>query len=202
MSTYSVRYLSVCCLMLGLISQEAGARDELLPVHSFSEVLDALDVIPHRSGPPPITPPGIPHQQHNQNAPVVFQQALTSSANQLPGVYFAATPYSLPGSVGWRIDVGFSGQSQLGSYIPNSREFLHQHQPKDGSMHMLLPDGISNLVIEKGWGVIHPWTDRISGKTSEYLMVYGPRSSEELLVIWTIALASYYQAIGVIGVSM
>ena len=38
--------------------------------------------------------------------------------------------------------------------------------------------------------------DRVSGKTSTYVMIYGPRSQEELETVWLIVQISYYQARG------
>ena len=63
-------------------------------------------------------------------------------------------------------------------------------------MHRLLPSEFSTIALSKGWGVIHPIDDRVSGKTSTYVMIYGPRSQEELETVWLIAQTSYYQARG------
>ena len=80
--------------------------------------------------------------------------------------------------------------------VHQQREFLHQHQPGDGSMHLLLPMELSLVALEKGWGVIHPLNDSISGEHSEYVMIFGPRDEDELKTIWIIAQISYYQARG------
>jgi hypothetical protein len=54
----------------------------------------------------------------------------------------------------------------------------------------------SVIALEKGWGVVHPLTDSISGEDSEYVMIFGPRDQDELTTIWTIAQISYYYARG------
>jgi len=64
-------------------------------------------------------------------------------------------------------------------------------------MHMLLPMAFSTMALEKGWGIIHPLSDQISGEISTYVMIYGPRNEEELRTIWIIAQVSYYFARGV-----
>lgn len=167
----------------------------LLEIISAGKIRNALNEAPFREGPPPNTPDGIPHQQLNQNAPVPMQEALRASASALPGIKFEPTPFSLLGSVGWRLDES-SAQGPAEAFIRESLEFVHQHVPADGSMHMLLPLEFSAAALEKGWGVIHPLNDSISGENSEYVMIFGPRDEDELKTIWIIAQISYYQARG------
>ena len=64
----------------------------------------------------------------------------------------------------------------------------------NSSMRMLLPMDSALAALEKGWGVVHPLTDSISGEHSEYVMTFGPRNESELKVAWIIAQISYYQA--------
>ena len=151
----------------------------------------------HRQkGPPGERAQDGPHQQHNQNAPEALQEELRRAASALPGILFEPTPFSLAGSVGWRLETSF-GKGPADAFIRNTLEFAHQHRPRDGSMHMLLPEKIAWDALAKGWGVIHPFTDTISGEKSEYVMIFGPRDLRELKTIWTIAQISYYQARGI-----
>jgi hypothetical protein len=191
-------------------TQEA-VSDALLEIIPADEISNALDEAPFREGPPPETPGGIPHQQYNQNAPVAMQKALRAAAAALPGIRFEPTPFSLSGSVGWRLEKRFA-RGPAGAFIRQSLEFGHQHVPADGSMHMLLPLEFAAAALEKGWGVIHPLTDSISGEQSEYVihpltdsisgeqseyvMIFGPRDEGELRTVWIIAQISYYQARG------
>lgn len=175
-------------------TQEA-VSDALLEIIPADEISNALDEAPFREGPPPETPGGIPHQQYNQNAPVAMQKALRAAAATLPGMRFEPTPFSLSGSVGWRLEKRLA-RGPAGAFIRQSLEFGHQHVPADGSMHMLLPLQFAAAALEKGWGVIHPLTDSISGEQSEYVMIFGPRDEGELRTVWIIAQISYYQARG------
>jgi len=174
---------------------QTSTSDTLLEIIPADEIRSALNEAPFREGPSPDTPNGIPHQQHNQNAPVAMQEALRAAASALPSIKFEPTPFSLAGSVGWRLD-GSSTQGPAGAFIRDTLEFVHQHVPTDGSMHMLLPLEFSRAALEKGWGVIHPLNDSISGENSEYVMIFGPRDEGELKTIWIIAQISYYQARG------
>lgn len=178
-----------------LVASDDPPAEDPMAIIPASEISAALSDAPSREGPAPDTPDGIPHQQHNQNAPVDMQEALKDAARELPGIVFEPTPYSFSGSVGWRLEESFA-VGPAGSFIRDSREFGHQHVPADGSLHMLLPNEQANIALNKGWGVIHPLTNSISGENSEYVMIYGPRNTDELETIWIIAQISYYQARG------
>jgi phospholipase/carboxylesterase len=97
--------------------------------------------------------------------------------------------------LGWNLERG-SAEGPDDAFIRGSLEFAHQHRVVDGSMHMLLPSEFSAIALERGWGVIHPIDDEISGETSTYVMIYGPRNRDELKTVWIIAQISYYQARG------
>jgi len=190
-------YASSLLILLVLFSGFSSANDSqaILPVTEASELFETLGDIEHRDGPAPNTPTGIPHQQLNQNAPVAMQELLKENIATLTGIRFQNTPFSLAGSIGWRLEE-HSANGPMGAFIRATTEFAHQHRPSDGSMHMLLPNRISEIVVRKGWGIIHPISDNISGKESEYIMLFGPRNVDELEVVWLISLASYYQARG------
>lgn len=174
---------------------EESQAEETLAIIPVEEISSALSDAPYRVGPLPETPDGIPHQQHNQNSPVAMQEALQEAASALPGIFFEPTPYSFSGSIGWRLEQSYA-QGSPGAFIRESLEFCHQHVPSDGSLHMLLPQEFADVALEKGWGVIHPLTDDLSGERSEYVMIFGPRDDDELDIIWIIAQISYYQARG------
>ena len=174
---------------------QTATPEPILEIIPADQIIKALNEAPSREGPLPDTPAGIPHQQHNQNAPIPMQEALRASAAALSGIRFEATPFSLSGSVGWRLDED-AAQGPVEAFIPRSLEFVHQHVPEDGSMHMLLPQELAEIALAKGWGIPHPFTETISGENSEYVMIFGPRNEAELKTIWIIAQISYYQARG------
>jgi phospholipase/carboxylesterase len=188
--------LAGCGGGLSTMSSNGWARGELpLEPIQADEILLALEIAPTREGPAPETPNGVPHQQHSQNAPVEMQRVLLASVRDLPGIRIRRTPFSLAGSLGWRLKRSFA-EGPEGAFIQQTSEFAHQHRPSDGSMHMLLPVRASAIALEKGWGVFHPLTNYISGDDSDFVMIFGPRNEAELQVIWTIAQISYYQARG------
>lgn len=181
---------------LGSDLPETADSTVVLEVIPADEIMAVLDEAATRTGPLPETPDGIPHQQHNQNAPVEMQEALKAAVSELPGIYLEPTPFSFAGSIGWRLEEDYASGS-AGAFIQESPEFGHQHVPNDGSMHMLLPNEAAKIALGKGWGVMHPWTVSISGENSEYVMIFGPRDTDELQTVWVIAQISYYQARGI-----
>jgi len=73
---------------------------------------------------------------------------------------------------------------------PNgSREFAHLHQ--DGSFHLVIADADEREVIEKGWGLPHPWKNRGVNE----ILVNAPRNSEEIGLLKLVIEASYHFAI-------
>jgi luciferase-like monooxygenase len=147
--------------------------------------------LPQRFGPKPdTTHPSRehpePHKQISQIAPLHMQEQLFMRAQSLPGVTVGKSLVSVPGARAFHLDEvlahGPAGAFQRG------REFAHIHPAHDGSLHMTLPHGLYEEVLAKGWGEPHP----VSGT----MMVWGPRTEEELEVIWTLVRASYAYATG------
>ena len=64
-------------------------------------------------------------------------------------------------------------------------------------MHMMLPNAVAATALARGWGVMHPISDDISGESTEYVMIFGPGNDAELGTLWIIAQVSYYYARGI-----
>lgn len=75
-------------------------------------------------------------------------------------------------------------------------EFAHLHPPYDGSLHMMLPLDVAEEVVQKQWGEWHPVALR-GLIPRNAVMVYGPRSPEELEVVWRLLQRSYHFARGI-----
>ena len=70
------------------------------------------------------------------------------------------------------------------------REFAHLHPEPDQSLHLSLPEGEANAVIESGWAELHPWS-REGRIPPTRLLVYAPRDRDELEVVHGLVLAAY-----------
>ena len=66
------------------------------------------------------------------------------------------------------------------------REFAHIHPQANGSgsLHLRLPVDQAKEVVERGWGEWHPFA--VDGTMPGMVMVYAPRSDEDLKVVQTI----------------
>lgn len=69
-------------------------------------------------------------------------------------------------------------------------EFAHVH--RDGSLHLALSGKDQDELIDKGWGERHP----LYSPAVNVVMLYGPRTAEELDVARTVVAASYRYATG------
>ena len=72
----------------------------------------------------------------------------------------------------------------------NSREFCHLHE--DGSFHTVVDVAIENEIIKKQWGVRHMYYNQ----GVKEMLVYAPRSNDELMVAKNIIVESYRYASG------
>ena len=100
---------------------QTAPSDVPLAAIPAEEITNALEAAPAREGPAPETPDGVPHQQLNQNAPVILQEALLASVTALPGVRIEPTQFSLDGSKGWRLE---------GSVAKGPEEAFYQRQSR------------------------------------------------------------------------
>ena len=135
----------------------------------------------------------MPHQQVNENAPHALQEALFERCSGLAGVVVGRSHVSVPGARAFHL-AAEQARGQPAAFMAET-EFAHLHPPHDGSLHLMLPEVQARAVIDAGWGEFHPLV--IAGVLPPtQLMVFGPRDSPELEVIWRIIQASYRAATG------
>ena len=136
--------------------------------------------IPPRPGAKPAITSGIPHIQLDQAASDDLLERMADWAFSLKGVVEQPSRASLPGARALTVapDVSISRPEAM----IVGREFAHIHpQPHGGSMHMKLPEHQVAEVVDKGWGEHHPLA--LDGSVPNLLMVYAPRSDEDLDVV-------------------
>lgn len=79
-------------------------------------------------------------------------------------------------------------------------EICHSH-PSDGSMHLTLHPADARVLIEKGWGEMHPlargnWWWRVKFVPETFVMVYAPQTEEDLKTLKEIILAAAWWVSG------
>ncbi|NVJ03836.1 phospholipase [Myxococcus sp. AM001] len=142
--------------------------------------------LPRRQGPRPETsdaPPGTPlaHMQLSQQAPTALQEQLFLRASALPGVRVAPSGISVPGARAFWLHPELARGPRAAFQV--GTEFAHIHPAHDGSLHMKFPPDMAAQVFQQGWGVPHP--------RSGTPMVFGPRTAEELEVVWQLLLRAH-----------
>lgn len=132
--------------------------------------------LPRRRGPRPSTTSRIPHVQLDQQpTDRTVVDAMTRRVFELPGVTRGPSGVSVPGATAAIIDddVPTVGEFLIG------REFAHIHPGPDHSMHVALPPGLAERVIELGWAERHMLAGT-PGVPIGTVMIYAPRDVAEV----------------------
>lgn len=147
--------------------------------------------LPIRQGGRPRVTDGIPHVQLDQAASDEMLAELSAWAFSLDGVVERPSRASLPGARALTVAPELAANRQA---MIVGREFAHIHpQPNGGgSLHLRLPADQALEVVDKGWGEWHPFA--VDGTMPGMVMVYAPRSDEDLEVVKTIIEASVAHA--------
>jgi len=139
--------------------------------------------IPKRSGPRPLTNKNMPHSQIGVQPVPDVNAELFRRAFALPDVTNKPTAISIPGARALWL-----GESlPLVHPVMAEREFAHIHP--DGSLHASLSPERAGEAIEAGWAEPHPMALYMGNEGM--VMLYTPRTMEELDVIFQLIVDSY-----------
>lgn len=144
-----------------------------------------------RKGIRPLTGSYVPHQQLTQQAPdEIYEEFVEWLKTAFPRTRVGASLVSDSTSVAVHLENPEEVKGRVLLPIPGVGEFAHLHE--DGSAHLALSPEDRWELIAKNWGEAHP----AAQWGINAIMLYAPRTREELTlakVIWT---AAYKQAIG------
>lgn len=147
-----------------------------------------------RSGPPPAVSVATPQQQESQNAPGHLQEALYQRVGLLDEVQASPSRISVPGARAFTLPPQAANGPADAFIVPAFGEFAHLHPEYDGSLHLTLPTPLAIDALEKGWAASHPLAGiRLS---TGMVMVFGPRTEDELETVAGIVAASHAYATG------
>lgn len=141
--------------------------------------------IPARTGPRPLTNKSMPHSQINVVPNPQVNAELFRRAFALPDVTNRPTVISVPGARALWLDESLPLAHP--EAIVAGREFAHIHP--DGSLHASLSSERAREAIEAGWAEPHPMALYMGN--DGMVMLYTPRTPEELDVIFQLILDSY-----------
>jgi len=132
----------------------------------------------------------MPHTQFGVQPVPEVNAELFRRAFRLPGVSNRPTVVSVPGARALWLDPTMElAHPEL---IVAGREFSHIHP--DGSMHLTLPVERAREAIAAGWAEPHPIARQIG--LEGLVLVYTPRTFEELEVLWSLVLEAYQLVTG------
>ena len=149
--------------------------------------------LPTRAGDYPDISTTTPQQQLTENAPPDLQEKLFARVAELDGVATGPSVISVPGARAFTIAPAPASPDDA-YLVKQAGEFAHLHPVHDGSLHLALPVPLAHEAITKGWAAAHP----LAGirLTPGMVMVFGPRTEDELEVVAAIVRASHAYATG------
>lgn len=135
----------------------------------------------------------VPHTQLDQLPPVEIVDRLVRDSLSLPHVAYRESRMAAPETVAlWIPDEVADGPAE--AFI-DDHEFCHIHPMPRGSLHLTLPEAYADEVIRLGWGEVHPSAEA-GFFNRRVLMVYAPRTEQELSSVLQLVKASYCFALG------
>jgi Family of unknown function (DUF5519) len=166
--------------------------EEYVPMHD-QDLTRLRRIFPRRTGPKPRTTVHEPHQQIDQHADPALWDELHRLCFSLPSVTEEDSKISVPGARALVLDETVARGVNEAFII--EREFAHIHPRPDASTHLKLPLELAVLAIGAGWAEPHNvvWLGLAPANT---VMLFAPRTQEELDTIWSLVEESYRFACG------
>ena len=180
--------------LLCLICLRDPLRPQSIPPH-FRPQRGYLSALPTRPGSRPVVQGIAPQRQQTEKSSEKIYNALVEAMKSL-----IADPANC---LIERTSCFEKNSSGIFTSTPVTRtcggEVCHAH-PSDGSMHMTLHPADAKIVLESGWGERHPlarggWCRRFVPK--EFMLIYAPRSTEEVGEIMKIVAAGVWWVSGI-----
>lgn len=179
---------------LGVISLRDPLRPLPIPPH-FRPQKGYLDSLPTRTGERPLVAGIAPQRQQTQRSTGEMYARLVSQIRS-----YAQEPANM---LLERTSCFEKNSSGLFTSSPITRtcggEICHAH-PSDGSLHLTLHPADAKIMLQSGWGERHPlakggWFRRFVPR--EFVLIYAPRTEQDLHVVMQIVAASVWWVSGV-----
>jgi hypothetical protein len=146
--------------------------------------------LPRRDGPHPKTGLQPPQLQFSDMSPQpVYEQIADWMFSSFPKAREEPTRISVASSRALWLDENVVASQEAFMPPAGSREFAHLH--RDGSLHLVLNDRDQQEVLQKGWGLPHPWQHRGVNE----ILVFAPRNQQELELLKPVVAAAYENAV-------
>jgi phospholipase/carboxylesterase len=168
------------------------AAEDYVPKHD-TDLSKYRRIFPKRVGSKPRTTDHQPQQQINQHGDPALWDELHKRCFALPDVSERESLISIPGARALWLDDSVPKGSDEAFII--EREFAHVHPQTDASMHLQLPLELVVVALGAGWVEPHVavWNGLAPANT---VLLYAPRTEDELEVIFGLVQESYRFARG------
>jgi len=186
MLSFNIRDFAFTVLLVSAVGNTFATETAASSCLSFAET-----PLPERQGPQVKTSGSVPHVQIGVTSNAEINEKLFKLAFVLHGVEKRPTIVSLPGATGMWLDKDVAVEQPKA--IVRGREFAHIHT--DGSLHAPLPLERALELERKGWGELHPWSDRNEGWEG-LVMLYSATSNDELQTLIQLITESYNYVTG------
>jgi len=175
-------------IYINLGSEEASMTSEQPTTQGDKTGVQAVGLeLDARDGVMPNVTSGIPHIQLDQTSSDETYDKLAAQTYAIDGILDSASQASLPGARAISV-VPELAINQSAMIV--GREFAHIHAgPGRGSLHLVLSATNAAMVVEKGWGVYHPFA--LDGSLPGMVMVFAPRDGQDVATIIRIVEASF-----------
>ena len=138
----------------------------------------------------PLTTATSPHKQLSQNGPSHIHRKLVLWTYTISFVEIRPSIISKSQAHGLFLS---DTVKLMNPHALVDREFGHIHPYPDGSLHLFLPMTDAKEIVANGWGEFHPLAF-LKEIPSNFIMLYSPRSHDELSLVKRIVLRSYSYA--------
>ena len=160
----------------------------------FEVVADLRIAPPVRQGEPPRTRRGLPHVQLDQWSPPEIGEELLRRSLRLPYVKTQESRMAPAKTVAFYLPDAWAG-GPPGAFI-DAHEFCLLQPLPESAIHVTLPRDLREQAIGAGWAEPHPVT-RLGIMPETLVMIYAPRSREELDIVFRLIQRSYEFARGI-----
>lgn len=145
---------------------------------------------------PRIAPQPVPHRQLSQINEQGLRDVMIQSVEEFAAKYpdtleYAISHTELHNQALWVADV-----NDYNAHSNNNGEIAHVHVG-DGSVHVILSPSDAKVVMDSGWGELHPLSSAGLMSSNTYMMIYAPRDISEIEVVKKIVRAGAVFALGV-----
>ncbi|PGH07965.1 hypothetical protein GX51_01405 [Blastomyces parvus] len=189
-------YLRICVLRIFTLRNPLNPPYIPSYIHPQSGILNDL---PKRIGSRPEVVGIAPQRQMTDRGPKGIYAALTATIKELSlrhpdSLFLGVSRFE-------KHNTGLFSLPRCQSHLTCNGEICHSHA-YDGSMHLTLHPADVKTIIEKGWGERHPlaresWWWRFRFVPPTFVLIYSPRTMEELRCVTQIIYAASWWISGI-----